>query len=97
MAKILTITIDNDDKYIEIRDTIIDNFSTYQETIEDPDWVYDPENPDLPGQIPNPVSKNEFFKEYIIDFMKSQYRRAKRQAISREAIEGIVDEDLTIN
>lgn len=97
MAKTLTITINNDAKAVEIRDTIIDNFITppYTDTIEDPAWEYDPQNPDLPGQVPNPVSRDAFFKAHIIDTIKNQYLRAKRKIVRGAQFDAIDNEDLT--
>ena len=99
MAKTLTITINDDAKADEIRDTIIYNFAEpkYEDTIEDPDWVYDSENPDLPGQIPNPISKDAFFKAHIIDTLKRQYQRAKRSMVTSVPLAAIDNEDLTID
>lgn len=99
MAKKLTITINDDAKAVEIRDTIIDNFAEpkYEETVEDPDWVYDDENPDLPGQVPNPVSRDAFFKAHILDTIKRQYQRAKRSRVNSAHLSSIENEDLTMN
>jgi hypothetical protein len=98
MAKTLTITITDDAKALEIRDTIIEYFvePKYEDTIEDPDWVYDPDNPDLPGQVPNPVSRDEFFRSHVIDTIKKQYARAKRSMINSLPLSAIENEDLTI-
>ena len=99
MAKTLTITINDDDKYVEIRDCIVDVFANppYTETVEDPNWVFDPDNPDLPGQVPNPVSKDEYFKKHVIDILKSQYNRAKRSVVQRHPLTAIDAEDLTMD
>lgn len=99
MAKTLTITIQNDAKAVEIRDTIIDHFADppYQDTIEDPDWVYDPDNPSIPGQVPNPQSRDAFFKQYIVNLLKNHYQRAKRKHIQAAEITAIEGEDLTMS
>ena len=99
MAKTLTITINDDAKYAEIRDAIIELFAEppYTDTIEDPDWVYDPDNPDLPGQIPNPVSRDAWFKTHVIDTLKSQYQRAKKSMVQNVQIAAIDNEDLTMS
>jgi hypothetical protein len=99
MAKTLTITINDDDKYAEIRDAIIETFAEppYTDTIEDPEWVYDPENPTLPGQVPNPVSRDAFFKNHVMDNLKSQYQRAKRSMVQSAPLDAIDNEDLTMN
>lgn len=99
MAKTLTITINDDAKAVELRDTIIYNFAEpkYEDTIEDPAWEYDPENPDLPGQVPNPVSKDAFFKAHVIDTIKRQYQRAKRSLVSSVPLTAIANEDLTMD
>lgn len=98
MAKKLTITIQDDAKALEIRDIIIEHFAEpkYEDTIEDPNWVYDMDNPDIPVRVPNPVSRDEFFKAHVIDTIKNQYKRAKRSLISSAPIENIDNEDLTI-
>lgn len=99
MAKKLTITIGNDAKAVEIRDMIIDNFAhpPYEDTIEDPDWVYNPDNPDMPGRVPNPVSRDAFFKAHIVEIIKSQYMRAKRNLVQQVQLDAIGTEDLTID
>ena len=90
MAKKLTITINSDSKHTEIRDAIIENMADppYADTIEDPDWVYDPDNPTMPGQIPNPVSRDDFFKAPVMDLLKSQYQRAKRSMVQQVQLAG---------
>lgn len=99
MAKTLTITIDDDAKAVEIRDMIIDHFADppYEDTIEDPDWEYDPDNPDVPKQIPNPVSRDQFFKDYIMDLLKNNYLRAKKKRVQSVEFESIDNEDLTMS
>ena len=99
MAKTLTITINDDAKYAEIRDAIIEKFAEppYTDTIEDPDWVYDSENPDLPGQVPNPVSRDACFKAHVIDLLKNQYQRAKRSMIQSVQLDAVDNEDLTMS
>jgi len=98
MAKKITLNIANDVKAVEIRDTIIDNYAnpTYKDTIDDPDWVYDPNNPTMPGKVPNPVSRDAFFKAHIIDTIKSQYLRAKSLLVRRIPLESIENEDLEL-
>ena len=98
MAKTLTITINDDVKAEEIINAIIYNIADpkYTDEIEDPDWVYDPENPTMPGMIPNPVTKEAFFKQYVINHLKQQYQRAKRMMVLKAPLESIEGEDLTM-
>lgn len=98
MAKTLTITITDDAKADEIRDAIIENISEpkYQDEIEDPDWVYDPQNPTMPGMVPNPVSRDAFFKAHVIAMLKQQYQRAKRSMILQVQLDAVEAEDLTM-
>ncbi len=99
MAKTLTITINDDAKYAEIRDAVLEMFAEppYVDTIEDPDWVYDPENPDLPGQVSNPITRDQAFRQHIIDSLKNQYLRAKRKMVQSAPLGAIENEDLTMS
>lgn len=99
MAKTLTITISDDVKADEIIDAIIYNIArpAYEDQIEDPNWVYDPQNPTIPDMVPNPVSKEAFFKEFIINYLKQQYQRAKRIIVLKQPLDSIESEDLTIS
>ena len=99
MAKTLTITISDDVKADEIIDAIIYNIArpAYEDQIEDPHWVYDPQNPTIPDMVPNPVSKEAFFKEFIINYLKQQYQRAKRIIVLKQPLDSIESEDLTIS
>jgi len=99
MAKTLTITFNDDTKADEIRDTIIDHFADppYADTIEDPDWEYDSENPTIPGQVPNPISRDQFFKEYVVNLLKNHYSRAKKKRMQSVEFTSVDNEDLTIS
>ena len=99
MAKTLTITIDDDAKYAEIRDVIIEKFAEppYTDTIEDPDWVYNTDSPDLPDQVPNPVSRDAYFKAHVINVLKTQYQRAKRSMAKSVQLDAVDNEDLSMS
>lgn len=99
MAKTLTITINDDAKAVEIIDAIIYKIAQppYQDEVEDPDWVYDPQNPTLPDMVPNPVTKEAFFKQFVIDYLRSQYARAKRAIVIQSPLDAIDAEDLTMS
>ena len=99
MAKKLTITIEDNAKALEIRDVILDYFAEpkYQETIEDPNWVYNTDSPDLPGQVPNPISRDAFFKAHVINALKNEYHRAKLEKEFATTREEVLNEDLTID
>ena len=98
MAKTLTITITDDVKADDIRDAIIENIAEpkYEALVEDPNWVYDPQNPTLPDMIPNPVSRDAYFKAHVIDTLKKQYQRAKRMQVLSIPLAAIDVEDLTM-
>jgi hypothetical protein len=99
MAKTLTITINDDAKAVEIIDALIYNIAQppYQDEVEDPNWEYDPQNPTLPDMVPNPVTKEAFFKQWVIDYLKSQYLRAKKAIVIKTPLEAIENEDLTMS
>lgn len=99
MAKKLTITIKDDAKAADIIDAIIYNIADpkYTDEVEDPDWVYNPENPTIPDMVPNPVTKEAFFKQYVINHLKRQYQRARRMMVLKAPLESIEGEDLTIS
>ena len=69
----------------------------YSDTIEDPAWVYDPENPTMPGQVPNPITRDAFFKQHIIGMIDGLYRRGKRSIVSKHQMTVIDSEDLTLS
>jgi hypothetical protein len=99
MAKKITLTIADDAKAKEIRDVIIEHMAhpPYEETIEDPSWEYDENNPTMPKRVKNPVSRDDFFKKHIIQTIQNQYRRAKRNQIQKHELDAVEKEDLGID
>jgi len=99
MAKKITLNIANDAKAVEIRDVIIENMVSppYQDTVEDPEWTYDPENPTMPGQVPNPVTRDAFFKQHLIEMVKNLYQRGKKSMVAKHEMAAINNEDLELS